>query len=102
MISTTNANVTSALLRFYEQAQNKKEAEKLIEYINAVIHERFSEYTSSSEENHHYDIKLNQIRTEISQIKLETNSKFFNIMLIIIIVSIVLLDLLVFRHSINL
>ena len=37
MISTMNTNVTNALLRFYAHSKSKEEAEKLIEYIDALV-----------------------------------------------------------------
>jgi hypothetical protein len=67
MISQTNANATNALFKFYAHAKDKEEAEKLIEYIDVLVHAKTKETMEDYVTKDFLRAELSQIRTEMSQ-----------------------------------
>ena len=80
MISQTNSNATNALFRFYAHAKDKEEAEKLIEYIDVLVHAKTKETMEDYVTKDFLRAELSQIKTEMSQLS-ENMTKQFSAMM---------------------
>lgn len=74
MISTMNTNVTNALLKFYAHSKSKEEAEKLIEYIDALVNVKAREMMEDY-------VTKDYLRAELSALSERLTKQFSGMMM---------------------